>query len=260
VCDTELEEAVLELGAAVSVFLDVDPAATLAAPSERFRSLVPEFDVVLTHGGGQPVCDRYRALGARDCVPVYNAVDPATHYPVPPSERYASDLTLIADRQEWVEELLFEAAVQLPEHDFLLGGAGWADTPLPGNVQRLGHVASADHNLLNSSALAVLVVTRPDLAQLGWSPPTRLFEAAGAAACLITDDWPGIEDFLEPEVEVLVARGAAEVVQHLLELTPERARAIGSAARERVLAQHTYAHRAELVESALASVHAGRAL
>lgn len=264
VCDTELEEAVLELGAGVVVFWDIDPAATFAAPTERFRALVPEYDVVLTYGGGRAVCERYRELGARECVSVDNALDPSTHHAVPPSEQYASDLTLIAnrvpDREERIEELFVDAAVRLPDHDFLLGGAGWDDASLPGNIQRLGQVGAADHNVLNSSALAVLNVTRADLAQLGWSPPSRLFEAAGAAACVITDDWPGIEEFLEPGLEVLVARDGAEVAHHLLELTPKRARAIGAAARERVLAQHTYAHRAELVESVLEQVHAGRSV
>src|SRR5206468_973391 len=81
----------------------------------------------------------------------------------------------------------------------------------------------------------------------GWSPPTRVFEAAGAGACLITDAWEGIEEFLEPEQEVLVAHDGADVARHLLELTPERARAIGAAARERLLEQHTYDRRADLV-------------
>jgi spore maturation protein CgeB len=81
------------------------------------------------------------------------------------------------------------------------------------------------------------------MANVGFSPATRVFEAAGAAACLITDAWEGIEQFLEPNREVLVARDGQDVADHLAALTPERAREIGQAALERVLAEHTYAHR-----------------
>ncbi len=90
------------------------------------------------------------------------------------------------------------------------------------------------------------------MARYGFSPPTRIFEAAGAGACLITDEWEGIELFLEPEREVLVARDGAEVAEHLQNLTPDRARAIGRAALHRVLAEHTYAHRAAQLEGVLA--------
>jgi spore maturation protein CgeB len=258
--DDELAEGVLAVGAQVTAFWDVDAAATLTAADERFRSLVPEYDVVLTYGGGRPVVERYRELGARECVPVYNALDPDTHHPVPPSRRLAADLTLVAnrlpDREARVEEFFLRAASLLPEHDFLLGGAGWEDRALPSNVRRLGHVGTGDHNLVNCSALAVLNVTREDMAANGWSPPTRVFEAAGAAACVVTDAWEGIEDFLEPEQEVLVAEDGRDVARHLLELTPERARAIGAAARERMLEQHTYDRRAALVERVLERVHA----
>jgi spore maturation protein CgeB len=258
--DAELEAGVLELASPVTVFWDVDAAATLSSLDERFAALIPEYDLVLTYGGGEPVCARYRAAGARDCVPVYNALDPETHHPVGPVKRYASDLTLVAnrlpDREARVDEFFLGAARRLPDHDFLLGGAGWEDKPLPRNTRYLGHVGTSDHNVLNCSATAVLNVTRLDMAANGWSPPTRVFEAAGAGACLITDAWEGIEDFLEPEQEVLVADDGAGVAQHLLELTPERARQIGAAARSRLLEQHTYDRRAELVERVLEGVHA----
>jgi spore maturation protein CgeB len=94
------------------------------------------------------------------------------------------------------------------------------------------------------------------MAANGWSPATRLFEAAGAGACLITDAWNGIEDFLEPWSEVLVARDGTEVAQLLAPLTTDEAAAIGAAARRRLLEEHTYARRAELVERTLERVHA----
>jgi len=94
-------------------------------------------------------------------------------------------------------------------------------------------------------------VARDSMAHIGFSPATRVFEAAGAAACLITDAWEGIELFLKPDEEVLVAGDGAEVVEHVRSLTPERARAIGQAALRRILSEHTYAHRGEQVDAIL---------
>ena len=84
------------------------------------------------------------------------------------------------------------------ERRFLLGGSGWGDKPMPANVRYIGHVYTADHNAFNCSALAVLNVARDSMAAIGFSPATRVFEAAGAGACVITDAWEGIEHFLEP--------------------------------------------------------------
>jgi spore maturation protein CgeB len=98
----------------------------------------------------------------------------------------------------------------------------------------------------------VLNVSRDSMARYGFSPATRVFEAAGAGACLITDAWRGIELFLEPEREVLIAANGNEVAAHLAGLDPARAGAIGAAARRRTLAEHTYDRRAEQVESVLA--------
>ena len=210
----ELEAAVLELGAATTVFWDVDAPATLARleadPGDPLRSLVPEYDLVLTYGGGDPVVERYLALGARECVPVYNALDPDTHHPVPPDPRFTRDLVFVGnrlpDREARVDEFFFRAAALAPERSFLLGGAGWDGKPLPPNVRSLGHVSTNDHNALNATPLAVLNVTRDSMVANGWSPPTRVFEAAGAGACLITDAWEGIELFLDPNEEVLVRK------------------------------------------------------
>jgi spore maturation protein CgeB len=192
---------------------------------------------------------------------VYNALDPETHHPAAPDPRFAADLAFLGnrlpDREARVDELFLRAASLAPDRRFLFGGSGWEDKPLPSNVRLLGHIGTADHNALNSTPLAVLNVTRDSMVANGWSPATRVFEAAGAAACLITDAWEGIELFLQPGEEVLVARDGAEVARHVEALTPERARAIGHAARERVLREHTYAHRAALVEQILEGRLAG---
>jgi len=244
---------------AVKLFWDVDAAATLetirADAGHPARPLLPQLDAVLTYGGGPPVIEAYRALGAKACIPIYNALDPATHHPVAPNSRFSADLAFLAnrlpDRERRVEQFFLDAASRCPAQSFLLGGNGWHDKPMPANVRAIGHVGTADHNAFNCSAKAALNVARDSMAQVGFSPATRVFEAAGAGACLITDAWEGIEMFLQPGTEVLVARDGQEVAEHLQTLTPARARAIGEAARCRVLADHTYAQRAVIVDRLL---------
>jgi spore maturation protein CgeB len=253
---------------AVAVYWDVDAPATLerlrSAPDDPLRELVPRFDVVFTYGGGDPVVKGYRSLGATRCVPVYNAHDPDTHFPVAPEARFEADLTLLAnrlpDREARVDEFFFAPAAALPARRFLLGGNGWADKPSPANVVRLGHVYTADHNALNASATAVLNVARDSMAAVGWSPATRVFEAAAAGACVVTDAWRGVEDFFAPGREVLVAEDGEAVARIVHGLTRERARAIGAAARSRALRQHTYAARALEVETILSGVGSRKSL
>jgi spore maturation protein CgeB len=241
---------------AITVFWDVDAPATLAeirpAPDHVLRRSLPGLDFVLTYGGGDPVVEAYTELGARRCVPIYNALDPDTHHPVPPDARYAAHLSFLGnrlpDREARVEAFFLEPAARLPEKQFLLGGSGWHDKPLPGNVSYLGHVPTAAHNAFNCTPLAVLNISRDSMADTGFSPATRVFEAAGAGACLITDHWRGIEQFLAPGEEVLVARDGRDVAELVASLTPDRAKRIGQQALARVLRDHTYAQRARLAD------------
>jgi spore maturation protein CgeB len=265
--DALLEEAVLELRAPPTVvaFWDVDAAATLERmrndPKDSLRSLIPGYDLVLTYGGGAPVIRGYRELGAKACIPIYNALDPSTHYCVTPDMRFEADLNFLGnrlpDREQRVLEFFFQPARCNPELRLLLGGSGWNEvTRAYGNVRYVGHVYTADHNAFNSTPRAVLNVCRDSMARCGFSPPTRVFEAAGAGACLITDDWEGIETFLEPGRECLVARSGEEVSEHLRSLTTARSRDIGQAALRRVLAEHTYGQRAIELERALSDLDA----
>jgi spore maturation protein CgeB len=261
VFDDELLDGVMRAARpeAIRIFWDVDAPATLAAmradPAHPLRRALPGLDLVLTYGGGPPVVGAYEGFGARRCVPVYNALDPGTHHPVPKETRFAAELNFLAnrlpDREARVEEFFLRAAALLPDRRFLLGGNGWDDKPVPANVIRLGHLGTKDHNAFNVSALAVLNVARDSMAEVGFSPATRVFEAAGAGACLITDAWVGLDLFLKEGEEVLAARDGADVAAHLSALTPERARAIGEAARARILAGHTYARRGAQVDALL---------
>ncbi|MGY3143019.1 spore maturation protein CgeB [Bradyrhizobium sp. USDA 3397] len=253
VFDLELENAVAAVPSRLTrIYWDVDAPATLEAiesdPQHHLRRAIPCYDMVLTYGGGEPVVSAYRSVGARDCVPIYNALDPATHFPSPPNPRFACDLSLLAnrlpDRERRVEHFFLDVARRLPEKSFVLGGSGWDDKNVSANLRKVGHVGTADHNAFFGSALATLNVNRDSMARYGFSPPTRVFEAIGAGACLITDQWAGIDHFLEPDREVLVAADGAAVAEHLAALDPGRARAIAQRARVRILSQHTYRQRA----------------
>jgi len=267
VFDAELIEGITRHARAdaLKIFWDVDAAATLdemrGDASHPVIRALPALDMVLTYGGGPPVIEAYEGFGARRCVPVYNALDPETHRPVAPDARFACDLAFLGnrlpDREARVEEFFLRTAALMPDRSFLIGGNGWESKQMPGNVRHRGHVYTAEHNAFNCTPKAVLNVARDSMAHIGFSPATRVFEAAGAAACLITDAWEGIEQFLQPDTEVLVARDGQDVAEHMAALTPERAKAIGEAALERVLAEHTYDLRAVQVDE-LFQAHSAR--
>lgn len=253
VFDQELENGVAETPSkATRVYWDVDAPATLEAmvadPDHHLRRAIPSYDMVLTYGGGDAVVSAYRVMGARDCTPIYNALDPATHFPVSPNDRFTCDLGLLAnrlpDREQRVERFFLDVVRQLPEKTFVLGGSGWETKDTPSNLRKIGHVGTGDHNAFFGSSLATLNVNRDSMARYGFSPPTRVFEAIGAGACLITDQWDGIDYFLEPGREVLVAANGAGVAEHLASLRPKMARAIAGRARARILSHHTYRQRA----------------
>ncbi len=260
VWDAELEAAVAERagGEVMTAFLDVDAPATLGRiaddAADPFRALIPRYDHVFTYGGGPPVVEEYTRWGARACTPVYNALDPEEHRPLP---RTASRWDLLfmgnrlPDREARVDEFLFRAAALCPEARFALGGEGWGDRGMPPNVEYLGHVPTARHNEVNAAARLVLNVHRDSMVRNGFSPATRMFEAAGAAACQVTDAWVGIEEFFAPGTEILVAASAEEVASWVRSTGDGDARRIGEAARARALSEHTYAQRAALMDTIL---------
>jgi spore maturation protein CgeB len=257
--DALLEEKVAHLKREdnLVIFWDVDAPATLDRiendTDDPFNVLIPQYDYILTYGGGQPVIDAYTRNGAQNCIPVYNALDTDTHHPVDPEARFEGTLAFLGnrlpDREARVEEFFLKPAADLPEYKFLIGGSGWGDKSMPQNVEYIGHVYTKDHNALNCTPTAVLNISRDSMAKYGFSPATRVFEAAGAGACIITDYWEGIDFFFEPDVEILVAKDGNEVTEILKNLTVERAREIGEAGYRKVLSAHTYNHRAELLQS-----------
>ena len=259
--DALLEEEVLRRGSSSTrvAFWDVDAPATLAhveqSPRDPFRELIPRYDFIFTYGGGGPVVTQYMDLGAKNCFPIYNGLDPDTHHPVAPDPKFKCDLAFVGnrlpDREARVEEFFLAATERAPEFQFLLGGEGWGSKNLPKNVRRIGHVRTAYHNVINCSARLVLNINRESMARTGFSPPTRVFEAAGGAACLVTDAWAGVEEFFQPGREILVATNAEDVVQYLRDIRPPHARSIGSAMHARALRDHLYESRAKLVDTIL---------
>jgi spore maturation protein CgeB len=268
VFDEELEIATpgARQSGALCAYWDVDAPATLdeiaSRPAHHLRRMLPQYDMVFTYGGGEPVVSAYLKAGARSCTPIYNAVDPETHHPAPPVDAWNQDVGFLGnrlpDREARVEEFFLKPAALLPRRRFLLGGSGWGDKDIPANVLRVGHVGTADHNAFFCSPLSTLNVNRSSMARYGFSPPTRVFEAAGAGACIITDEWVGIELFLEPGAEVLVASDGEAVARFVDAVTPVEAQRIGEAARARILAQHTYDHRAVEVMALLGNANKRR--
>ncbi|PYQ29068.1 MAG: glycosyltransferase [Acidobacteria bacterium] len=249
--------AMLDSPAALKIFYDLDTPVTLDRldRGETVEYLWPDlgaFDLVLSYTGG-PALDDLRALGARAAFPLYGSVDPAAHFPVDSSEHYRCRFsylgTYAADRQEALERLFIDSARQLPDARFILGGSKYPqDFPWCENVWYLDHVPPGDHPKFYCSSDATLNVTRGAMARRGFCPSGRLFEAAACGAPIVSDDWPGLDEFFTPGEEILVARDTEEAVAHLARSRDEL-RTVGEAARARVLREHTADHRAaELVE------------
>lgn len=269
--DALLEEALPDLRrpGTLLAFWDTDAPGTLeridASPLEpsdplhprhRAHRFLPRYDFVFTSGGGRRLLGAYAALGARRCVPILPALDPSSHYPSPADERFACDLAFMGNRKparaQRLRDHFFRAAESLPEGRFLLAGSGWKEEgAVPPNVRVAGHLGAGHHNVFNSSARAVLGLADAGAACYGHCPGARLFEAAGAAACLLSDAWEGIESVFEPGEEILLVRDGGEVARLLRSLTPARACQIGNAALRRVLAHHTYTRRAAEVEAVM---------
>ena len=248
---------------ALSIFYDLDSPVTLAALE---HGVVPylgprglrDFDLVLSFTGGPALDEFRRLLGARRVFPLYGHVDPQVHSPARPAEAYRADLsylgTYAADRQGALSELFLRPAQARPDRRFCIGGAQFpADFPWSSNIFFVRHAPPSEHPAFFSSARLQLNITRKAMAQMGWCPSGRLFEAAACGAAMISDVWDGLETFFTPTTEILLARNAEDVLA-ALERSDAELRRIGEAARARVLAEHTSSHRAQELLAALESV------
>jgi len=257
--DDILEARVLECAPHAMCFVwDVDAPATIhrmrSNPKDALRRAVPGYDAILSYGGGPKAREGFLEFGARAYYSIYNGLDPDTHHPLPSDASLECDVAFLGnrlpDREARVEELFFRAAALAPDQRFLLGGEGWGDKAMPKNVRYIGHVPTASHNRVNCSAGMVMNINRNSMADFGYSPPTRVFEVAGAGTCMLCDDWPGIQDCFEPGNEILVVRTAEDVAAALHAHDSQSRRTLGEAFRTRALRDHTYALRAEQADFA----------
>ncbi len=248
---------------ALSVFYDLDTPVTLSRLSrgETTTYIGPrglrDFDLVLSYTGGAAL-DRLRAqLWAQHVAPLYGHVDPMVHRPVAPADRFVSDLsylgTYAADRQAALEAFFVEPARRRPERRFLIGGAQYPpDFPWTDNIFFVRHLPPPEHPAFFASSRLTLNVTRQAMAEMGWCPSGRLFEAAACGCPILSDTWEGLDAFFAPGSEILVARTTEDAVA-ALDRPDADLRRIAKAARERVLAEHTSDRRAATFEAAVES-------
>jgi spore maturation protein CgeB len=257
----EATKVVLAEARGVRAFYDLDTPVTLARlkAGEDVGYIGPrglaDFDLVLSYTGGAAL-DVLRAdLGARIVAPLYGHVDPEVHRPVPVLDHYRSDLsylgTYAADRQAALEALFVAPARRWPEQRFLIGGAQYPqDFPWSENIYFVRHLPPSEHPAFFSSSRLTLNVTRQAMAEMGWCPSGRLFEASACGTPILSDGWDGLEAFFEPGREILVARTTDDAVA-ALDLSDAELQRIATASRERTLAEHTSARRAEQLERLL---------
>ena len=240
------------------VFYDLDTPVTLArlAAGEQLeaigrRGLAP-FDLVLSYTGGGALTALRERLGATRVAPLYGSVDPARYRPAPPPPGALAALsylgTYAADRQDKLGALLLEPARRRPAARFVIGGAQYPqDFAWTDNIFFWRHVAPAEHPAFYAAARATLNVTRRSMADSGWCPSGRLFEAAACAAPLLSDWWDGLDSFFVPDSEILIVRSTGDVLD-ALDRGDAELRRIGEAGRARALSTHTAERRAaELV-------------
>jgi spore maturation protein CgeB len=207
------------------------------------------FDLVLSYTGGEALAELARRLGARRVAPLYGSVDPRAHRPAGAKPEYRADLSYLgtwaADRQEQLDRLFLEPARRLADRRFLIGGALYpADFPWGANVYFVRHVPPPEHPAFFGSSALTLNVTRAAMARMGHCPSGRLFEAAACGAPVLSDRWPGLEEFFTPGEEILVA-GTTEEAVSAVSLSFAELTRIAAAARARTLAEHTAERRAE---------------
>ena len=190
------------------LFYDIDTPITLTALNKAGRTdylrgdQIPRFETYFSFTGGPALAELEQRWGSPHAEALYCAVDPLVYHPAPPEPRFASLLgymgTYAADRQARLEEYLFRTAERRPNERFLLAGPQYPAMRLPPNVAHIIHLYPREHAAFYSSNIATLNLTRDAMRAYGWSPASRLFEAAACGACIISDTWPGLDRSSNP--------------------------------------------------------------
>jgi spore maturation protein CgeB len=222
---------------------------------------VRDFDLYLSFTGGPTLRRLTREYGASRARALYCSADPEVYRPG--EDQHYWDLgylgTYCPDRQQALAGLLMASARDWPDGQFVVAGSQYpADVDWPRNVQHIAHVSPPDHRSFYNRQRFTLNVTRGDMTLSGWAPSVRLFEAAACGTPIISDVWWGIDQFFEPDKEILLARSSVHVLAALRGMPEEKRRALGDDARQRVLSEHTPAHRAEAFEDYLSELGAAR--
>jgi spore maturation protein CgeB len=250
------------------VFYDLDTPVTLSRlrKHEPLTYLGEEglsgFDLVLSFTGGGALEALHRELGAARVAPLYGSVDPQVHRPTGLSAAYRNDLsylgTYAADRQAALDDLFLAPARRLPYQRFVIAGAQYpTDFPWSDNIWFVRHLAPNEHPTFFCSSRLTLNVTRAAMAGMGWCPSGRLFEAAACGVPILSDSWPGLDEFFTPGDEILVAETSDEAIA-AIETSDTELAEISGAARERTLAEHTAECRALELERILGQADRGR--
>ena len=244
-----INDQLLDLSRHLRVYYDLDTPVTLSRLEAEQqveylrRDQLPAFDLVLSFTGGRSLERLREEYAARLVRPLYGCVDPDDYQRTKPRPEFACDLsymgTYSTDRQEKLNQLLLEPARRHPERRFLLAGPLYPwHWQWPENVQRMEHVAPADHAGFYSSSRITLNLTRGEMAANGWCPSGRFFEAAACATPLITDTWGGLDAFFDPDSELLVVNSANDV-EAALNLPDSTLQSMALRARQRTLEEHT---------------------
>lgn len=246
----------------VTAFYDIDTPVTLAqlaeGDAEYLRAkTIPRFDLYLSFTGGSALETIEGTFGSPRARALHCAVDPDLHAPLETAARWVLGYigTYSEDRQASLDRLLIRPARLLPKRRFAVAGPQYpASLRWPDNVERFAHLPPSDHAAFYCAQRFTLNVTRADMVAAGYSPSVRLFEAAACGVPVISDHWAGIDTFLAPGREILIAHRTEDVVRMIEEMPEDRRRAIGAAARDRVLREHTADHRAKQLEEYYAEV------
>jgi spore maturation protein CgeB len=262
-------DLVLASPAAYRIFYDLDTPVTLSRVSRGEetgyigRRGLAGFDLALSFTGGKALTELHTRLGAKHAAPLYGHVDPAVHKPMPPADRFAADLSYLGtyaeDRQAALETFLIEPARRRPDCRFVIAGALYPpEFPWTSNIFFTRHLPPDQHATFFSSSRLTLNITRRDMVEMGWCPSGRLFEAAACGVPIISDWWPGLDDFFEPGRDILLATRTEDTLA-ALDMPDAELQAIGENARRRVLADHTSERRAEELEELLYGARAATA-
>jgi len=257
-------ESIFDTACPAKIFYDLDTPVTLSAleQGEALSYIGPrglrDFDLVLSYTGGTALDLLRTRLGAGEVWPLFGHVDPMVHRPSAPKSHYAADLSYIgtyaADRQQSLVELLLDPARRRPDMRFVIAGAQYPeDFPWTENIFFVRHLPPEEHPAFYSSSRLTLNITRRAMADMGWCPSGRLFEAAACAAPILTDWWRGLDDFFTPGREILVSRNAEDATA-ALDMNDAELKRIAARARERVLDEHTSDRRAAEFEMIIDNV------